>query len=79
MPRTTIDLDPSVLEALKRRSAAESKSLGRLASELLAGALADGGVQRTPLRWVPARMGVPLVDLEDKAALARVFESPEPE
>ena len=35
--RTTIDLDPGVLRDLKARARREGKSLGRVASELLAG------------------------------------------
>ena len=38
MPRTTFDLDATVLADL-RRAAAEGKSMGQVASELLAGGL----------------------------------------
>lgn len=43
MPRTTLDVDASVLRALKERRRLEHKSLGQLVSEVLAGALAGGG------------------------------------
>src|SRR5437868_1244045 len=36
MPRTTFDLDPSVLDQLRRRATHEGKSMGQLASEFLA-------------------------------------------
>ncbi|MEA2605840.1 MAG: hypothetical protein QOI00_597, partial [Chloroflexota bacterium] len=36
MSRTTIDLDPAVLRELRRRGAREGKSMGQVASELLA-------------------------------------------
>src|SRR5438128_212075 len=39
--RTTIDLDPAVVKELKRRSKGAGKSMGRLASELLATSLRE--------------------------------------
>jgi plasmid stability protein len=72
--RTTIDLDPSVLRGLKARAATEGKSLGRLASELLAPALAQTGAQEPPpFRWVSRPMGF-RVDLEDKEAIRRALD-----
>ncbi|MDQ3679750.1 MAG: antitoxin [Actinomycetota bacterium] len=75
MPRTTIDIDASVLRELKRRQQTEKKSLGRLASELLAKALADGkrGEEPAPLRWTSKRLGLK-VDLEDKDALWSILD-----
>jgi hypothetical protein len=77
MPRTTLDLDESVLRELRRRGVRERKSMGTVASELLAVALAapqdDAGT--APLRWVSQHMGTPLVDLEDKEALRRVLDA----
>lgn len=71
MARTTIDLDASVLEQLRRRAAAEHKSMGQLASERLALALALGEdtTEATPLRWPSRPMGAPRIDLQDKDAL----------
>ena len=40
MTRTTLDLDASVLQELRQRAEMEAKSMGAVASELLAGALA---------------------------------------
>jgi hypothetical protein len=74
--RTTLDLDSSVLEQLRRLQARERKSLGRLASELLAQALADRESAVTPdFAWVARPMGAQ-VDLEDADALERVLGGP---
>jgi hypothetical protein len=75
MARTTIDLDPTVLRELKRRAQLEGKSLGRLASEVLSGALgsAPEAEQAPPLAWSTRPMGA-LIDLEDKEAVRRAME-----
>lgn len=75
MPRTTIDIDASVLRELKRRQQTESKSLGQLASELLAKALTDerGAEEPTPLRWTSKPLGLK-VDLEDKEAVRAILD-----
>ncbi len=70
MPRTTRDLDASVLEQLRRHGAREDKSGGQVASEQLAGALGKGSrAKPLPLDWPSKRMGKPQVDLEGKDAL----------
>jgi hypothetical protein len=77
MPRTTIDLDASVLEQLRRLSAVERKSMGQVASERLAVGLREDAPGATPrLRWPSRHMGRPSVDLEDKDALWRAVEGP---
>ena len=43
--RTTLDLDPAIVEELKRRRAAEGRTLGAIASDLLRD-LAAGAVYR---------------------------------
>ena len=70
MPRTTLDIDATVLSELKRRQQREGKSLGRLASELLAVSLAAGepADAPAPLAWTTRAMGA-RVDLDDKDAL----------
>ena len=75
MPRTTLDIDASVLRELKRRQRHEKKTLGELASELLAKALAvDGSVQEpAPLTWTSKPLGLK-VDLEDKDALWAILD-----
>ncbi len=68
MARTTLDLDPSVLRELRRLGEREGKSMGLVASELLAGVLREEQA-RPSFQWVTHDLGVPLVDLEDKEAL----------
>jgi hypothetical protein len=74
--RTTLDLDASVLEQLRERGAAERKSMGQVASELLALALAEtaGATTAPSFAWTSGDLGAPAVDLEDKDALQRALE-----
>lgn len=75
MPRTTLDLDASVLRELKRRARERGKSLGDVVSEIVAPALAERHRRSRPpqLRWNVAPMGRPKVDLEDKEAVRRAL------
>ena len=74
MPRTTIDIDPTVLRQLKKRQRREGKTLGRLVSELLTSALSGDEPQvPSPLHWTSRPMGA-RVDLEDKEALRRALD-----
>ncbi|MBA2765740.1 MAG: antitoxin [Solirubrobacterales bacterium] len=79
MPRTTIDIDASVLDELRARQRREGKTLGRLASELLATALHETEPEEAeqPFRWRTHRMGLPLVDLEDKDAVWAILDADE--
>jgi hypothetical protein len=76
VPRTTINLDASVLGQLKRRQHRERKPLSELVNQLLASALAEtestDEVAR-PLRWTTRAMG-PRIDLEDKDALQQALD-----
>jgi hypothetical protein len=75
--RTTIDLDPTVVKELKRRSKGAGKSMGQLASELLATSLKEhDGRPRNPggLPWIAKDLGRPLVDLEDKEAVRALLD-----
>jgi hypothetical protein len=75
MTRTTIDLDPQVVSELKRRSQLEGKSMGRVASEVLAAGLAHAAEPAAPpLRWAVAELGEPYVDLEDREAVAAILD-----
>jgi len=76
MPRTTVDLDASVLAELRRRAARERKSMGRLASELLAQQLTSDSPASGPeaLQWTSRDLGIPRVDLEDKEALGSLLD-----
>ncbi len=75
MPRTTLDIDATVLRELKRRQQTDNKTLGQLASELLARALADEFADEAlpPLEWTSKPLGLK-VDLEDKEALWKVLD-----
>ena len=76
MPRTTVNLDASVLGQLKRRQHKERKPLSELVNQLLARALAEsesGDDVARPLRWTSRTMGA-RIDLEDKDALLRELD-----
>ncbi len=74
MPRTTLDIDASVLRELKERQKREGKSLGQLVSELLAASLRkDSNPASVPFAWNSRSMGAKL-DLEDKEALHRALD-----
>jgi len=71
MPRTTLDIDSVVLQKLRSRAAREGKSMGQLASEILASVFAriEFQPEPRPLRWPARSMGPCKIDLEDKEAL----------
>ncbi|MGH2381693.1 MAG: antitoxin [Candidatus Limnocylindria bacterium] len=74
MPRTTIDIDAGVLRELKTRAHRDRRSIGQLASELLADALHSSrpaGDRR--IQWISRPMNA-LVDIEDKEAVRRALE-----
>jgi hypothetical protein len=76
MPRTTLDLDGSVLSELRRRGQREGKSMGQVASELLARSLAEGAEPHVPaLQWRSGDLGDPLVDLEDRDAVQEALDA----
>jgi hypothetical protein len=74
--RTTIDLDPTVVKELKRRSKGVGKSMGQLASELLATSLRENERRRDGLsfEWIAKDLGRPAVDLEDKEAVRALLD-----
>ena len=74
MPRTTLDLDPSVLRELRRRGEREGKTMGRVASEVLARGLGESEPERPPLSWISDDLGAPRVDLEDKEAVRAILD-----
>lgn len=79
MPRTTLDLDSSVLAQLRRRARAEHKSMGRLASERLAVSLGDETpMQERPLVWPTWHLGKSKLDLQDKDAVWRALDGDTP-
>ncbi len=74
--RTTIDLDEPILQELKSVQRKEGGSLGKLASRLLADALAEKR-KKAPkpekFSWETRRMSA-LVDLADKDAIYRILD-----
>lgn len=75
MPRTTLDLDATVLRELKKRQRREHKPLGQLVSELLAKAIESEQVVPPPFRWVERDLQ-PRVDLDDKDAIWAILDKP---
>ena len=74
MPRTTLNLDASVLREAKRRARDQGKSVGDVISELVGPALAQGRPEGHPeFRWRTARMGPAKIDLEDKEAVRQAL------
>jgi hypothetical protein len=75
--RTTLDIDASILRELRRRGKRERKSMGQIASELLAAALAlSGPTAAGEFRWTSADLGEPRIDLDDDEALRRALDHP---
>jgi hypothetical protein len=73
MPRTTVDLDASVLREVKRLARRTKRSLGDVMSELLAAALHRSESPERPLAWTSAPMEA-RVDLADKEAVYGVLD-----
>lgn len=73
--RTTLDIAEPILRDLRKLQAATGKSLGALASELLAQALATHkkAPRAVPFRWTARPLGA-LVDVADKEALYRILD-----
>lgn len=74
--RTTLNVDDVVLEQLRRLQAKENKSLGQLASELLAQALAQRELgEATPeFEWTARPMRARF-DVADKAQIAAILDA----
>ena len=75
MPRTTLNIDSSVLEELKRRQGALGLPLGDLVSKLLAEALTESQTAppKPDFSWSTAPMEA-RVDLEDSEAVHRLLD-----
>lgn len=74
MARTTLDLDPSVTQELRRRAKRDGKSMGQVASETLAQGFAIDRPVSPVFEWKMHNMGLPLIDLEDKDELYRILD-----
>ncbi|MEO5678473.1 MAG: antitoxin [Acidimicrobiales bacterium] len=74
--RTTLDLDDSVLAELRERRQREGRTLGQVASELLAHALAAtaGPLANAPLMWASHPMGA-RVNLDDGDAVDAALDA----
>lgn len=75
--RTTVDIDPSVLEEAKQLARKRGRTLGETLSILVARALADEADEtekHPPFQWISKPMGPPLVDLEDKDAVWAILD-----
>jgi len=76
--RTTLDIEKPVLDGLRRLQKKEKIPLGKIASRLLAEALAresPGKTSEAKLSWISSPM-VAKVDLADKDALYRAMDTP---
>ena len=73
MARTTLDIDATVMRELRRRQAAEGKTIGSLVSELLAVALAASRSPLPPFAWTAKAMSA-MVDLEDRDAVHAILD-----
>jgi len=74
MSRTTLDLDLTVSDELRKRAKRDNKSMGQVASELLSRALAAEEAKPPPFTWISHDLGLPLVDLEDKDAVWAILD-----
>jgi hypothetical protein len=77
--RTTIDIDGPILRELKALREREGRSLGALASELLAEALVRRRPSRAraPFRWTSRSMRA-RIDLADKEAVYAALDTDTP-
>ncbi len=76
--RTTLDIDDPILNELKKLQQRDRRSLGQLASSLLAQALkehqqAESQCPTVTFEWNTASMGA-RVDLSDKEAVSRILD-----
>jgi len=75
MARTTLDIDEPILKELRDLQAKEKKSLGQLATELLADALSRRTKPHKPkkLKWISKHLKA-RVDLSDKEAVNEILD-----
>ena len=77
--RTTLDIDDAILQELRQLQAEKGQSMGRLASDLLARALAERAQTSPaapPFKWVARPLG-PKVNLGDREALLDALDEPD--
>lgn len=76
MSRTTLEIDDTVLGELRTRSERAHKSMGRVVTEILATAFAEGEAgsePKTKFVWHTQDMKM-LIDIDDKEELYRVLD-----
>ena len=76
MTRTTIDIDPTILDQLRALQRSERKPMGRLVSELLATALARDAPPAPPAFIWTGHPMLARLDLEDAEAVRRAIRDP---
>lgn len=78
MTRTTLNIDDPILRDLRRMQRQRRQSLGRVASDLLAEAVAHQGEaegnERPPFEWATQPMAA-RIDLADKEAVWAALDS----
>ena len=75
MVRTTLNLDPTVLDELRERAVCEGLPLGVVASRLLADALREVTTAETvPFTWHSEEMGKPFINLDDRDAVLEFLD-----
>lgn len=73
MARTTLDIDPTILQELKKRARAEGKSAGEMASLLLASVLKKPAKEAPAFAWRSQPMKE-LVDLQDRDRVWQILD-----
>ena len=70
MSRTTLDIDGSILNEIRRLQRKERRSMGKIVSQLLADALArrNESKEKADFNWISQPMQA-MLDLNDKDAL----------
>jgi len=79
MSRTTLDIDRSILDEIRRIQRKERRSLGRIVSQLLADALSRRREQKgnADFTWISHPMKA-MIDWNDKDALYAALEKDGP-
>jgi hypothetical protein len=74
MPRTTLNIEPSVLDELKKLAHKERRPLGEVASDLIRRALKAPTPPAPKFEWKVYDLGEPAVDINSNAALFAFFD-----
>jgi hypothetical protein len=69
MTRTTLNIEPSVLDELKERAHREGRSLGAVASELIRRALREKKKPAKKFEWKVYDLGPAAIDTNDWATV----------